>query len=544
MTAVPDAAREHIEIRQMTSRSAFLLIGLMGYLSPFVVHARDGITDIAGIWIVEPKSAPGVLLSTITFTTSGKQGLRGVWRSPGGVANSPVGMARYLISEVKTVGDSLSFKVNYGEYGSGTWNGIVIDESQLKLTSVSEDGRAPETAILKRASRADIAQMKQLERGLVVHKIGLPALRALPSNGLALTPPMGWSSWNHFQETIDDRAVREIADALVSSGLRDVGYVYVNIDDGWQGRRDQAGVLHPNSKFPDMKALADYVHARRLKIGIYISPGPVTCSGYVGTHGHESQDAQTFAQWGIDFLKYDWCSAVDLYKTQQEMQALYQKMGAALQASGRPIVYGLDQYGFFDVGSWGRQVGGNLWRTSFDISDTYVSMADNGFEKHGAAEHAAPGGWNDPDMLEVGNGGMSTEEYRTHLTLWSMLAAPLLLGNDPRVMTPEIKEILLNREVISIDQDPLGKQGYRGLKRGDLEVWTKPLSEGATAIALFNRGQASTTVEVRWSDLGLSHRLQVRDLWKHRDLGSLGDRYQSMLPPHGSALLKAVTTLQ
>jgi hypothetical protein len=316
----------------VSGRSAFLLISLMGYLLPFVVHAREGTTDIAGIWIVQVGSVPGALSSTITFITTGKEGFRGVWRSPGGTTEYP-------ISEGKTVGDSLSFKVNYGDYGSGSWNGIVTNKRDLKLTSVPEAGPAAQTKILRRASRADIMQMKQLEKDLIVHKIALPALRNVPSNELAPMPPMGWSSWNYFQATIDDKAVREMADVLVSSGLRDVGYVYVNIDDGWQGRRDETGVLHQNSKFPDMHALADYVHSRGLKLGIYNSPGPVSCAGYVGTHGHETQDAETFARWGIDFLKYDWCSAGDLYKTQPEMQALYQKMGAALQASGRPIVY-------------------------------------------------------------------------------------------------------------------------------------------------------------------------------------------------------------
>jgi len=517
-----------MRIRRLVSSLSIVVIALG---SGAVVAARGGMADIAGIWIVQPKSSPGALLSTVTFVTSEKKGLRGVWRSPGGIIKCP-------ISEVKILGDSLSFNMAGGECGSGSWKGIGINKGELQVTSVPAGGQAADTMTLRRASRADITEMEQLEKGLIVHKISLPALQNLPSNGLAPTPPMGWDSWNHFQETIDDRVVREMADALVSSGLRDGGYVHLIIDDAWQGHRDSSGTLHPNSKFPDMKALADYAHSRGLKLGIYSSPGPVTCGNYAGSHGHESQDAKMFAAWGIDFLKYDWCSAGPLYKTQPEMQALYQKMGAALEATGRPIVYSLCQYGLFDVGSWGRKVGGNLWRTSDDITDTYASMANNGFEKHGNPASAGPGAWNDPDMLEVGNGGMNAGEYRTHMTLWSMLAAPLLLGNDLRAMTSEIKEILLNREVISIDQDRLGKQGQRVLKQDAFEVWTKPLSDGATAIALFNRGEASMTVYVRWLELGLSNRQQARDLWQQRDLGTLEDHYEAMLPPHGSALLR------
>jgi alpha-galactosidase len=372
----------------------------------------------------------------------------------------------------------------------------------------------------------------------ITDKIALPPLRVLRANGLALTPPMGWSSWNHFAVNIDERVIRDVADAMVTNGLRDAGYTYVNIDDGWQGRRDVHGELHSNSKFPDMKALADYLHSKGLRLGIYSSPAPVSCAGYAGSHGHETEDAATFARWGVDFLKYDWCSAGEIYTTRAEMQALYQTMGAALQATGRPIVYSLCQYGLFDVGRWGRKVGANLWRTSGDISDSWAGMSNNGFEEHGDRARSGPGGWNDPDMLEIGNGGMSLVEYRTHMTLWSMLAAPLILGNDIRAMTSDVRAILSNKEVIAVDQDPVGRSGQPVAHFGSTELWLKPLSDRSTAVALFNRADTPSTMDIRWFSLGLRRVMRVRDLWSQTDLGSL-ESYRADVPAHGSVLLKA-----
>ena len=369
----------------------------------------------------------------------------------------------------------------------------------------------------------------------------LPALRDLPSNGLARTPPMGWSSWNKFAEHIDDKTVREIADSLVSTGLRDAGYVYVNIDDGWQGVRDANGVLQPNSKFPDMKRLADYLHARGLKLGIYSSPGPRSCAGLTGTYGHVAQDAKTWAEWGIDYLKYDLCSGEAFYHTYETVRAVYQQMGTALQATGRPFVYSLCEYGRFNVGTWGRKVGGNLWRTTGDISDNYASMAQIGFDKTAPPENAGPGGWNDPDMLEVGNGGMSSDEYRTHLSLWSLLSAPLLLGNDVGSITPETLAIVANGEVIAIDQDPLGRQARPVVRQADREIWVKPLADGSFAIGLFNRSTSAAQMSVPWSQLGLTARpSSVRDLWQHVDLQPAGDAIAADVPAHGVALFKLV----
>src|SRR3954454_12521892 len=267
-------------------------------------------------------------------------------------------------------------------------------------------------------------------------RLPLPALHKVPYNGLAKTPPMGWNSWNRFAGKVDDAAVRAAADALVASGMKDAVYQYVNIDDTWELDRDAQGNMRTNKKFPDMKALADYVHSKGLKIGIYSSPGPNTCAGYEGSYGHELQDAKSYAAWGIDYLKYDWCGAGNIYKD-EEMQAVYQKMGDALRSAGHPIVFSLCQYGRADVWKWGPEVGGNLWRTTGDIRDAWDSMTNIGFNQNDLAPYAAPGHWNDPDMLEIGNGHMTDTEYQTHMSLWSMLAAPLLAGNDLQNQTKE-----------------------------------------------------------------------------------------------------------
>ena len=361
----------------------------------------------------------------------------------------------------------------------------------------------------------------------------LPALGTLPDDGLARTPPMGWSSWNRFAEKIDDATVRARADAMVASGLRDAGYVYVNIDDGWQGTRGPDGELRPNAKFPDMKALADYVHARGLKLGLYSSPGPRTCAGYEGSYGHVEQDARTFAHWGVDFLKYDLCSGEWFYADADGVKRAYYQMGAALRATGRPIVYSLCEYGRFDVADWGRSVGGHLWRTTGDITDDYATMSDIGFVRNPRFPHARPGGWNDPDMLEVGNGGMSADEYRTHFTLWAMQAAPLLMGHDLRRTSAADAAILENRAVIAIDQDALGAQGRREASVGGVETWRKPLADGGAAIAIFNRTDRAATAPIPPADrIGGT----LRDLWCGADLPA--GAATVAVPSHGVVLLR------
>jgi alpha-galactosidase len=343
---------------------------------------------------------------------------------------------------------------------------------------------------------------------------------------------------------VDDASVRAMADAMASNGMKDAGYVYINIDDTWEGdQRDAQGNITTNRKFPDMKALADYVHAKGLKLGIYSSPGPVTCAGYIGSYGHEAQDARTFAAWGIDYLKYDWCGASMMHPT-EDQPALYQIMGDALLATGRDILYSLCQYGQLDVWKWGAEVGGNSWRTTGDIRDSWQSMANIGFRQDVLAPYAKPGHFNDPDMLEIGNGGMTDTEYRTHMSLWSMLASPLLAGNDLRTMTPAIHDILTNREVIAIDQDSLGVLATRAWASDDSanvrkEIWTRPLAHGANAVAVFNRGPDSAQVLVDFAKLGIDvRRKPVRDLWEHRAVRLKGTTYVAAVPSHGVVMLR------
>jgi alpha-galactosidase len=388
-----------------------------------------------------------------------------------------------------------------------------------------------------------------LSRSLLFAILLSSAFASAQTSKVAAAPPMGWNSWNFFAERVDDKAVRAAADALVSTGMRDAGYVYVNIDDTWEGERDAQGVLHTNSKFPDMKALADYIHSKGLKIGIYSSPGPKTCGGYAGSYQHEEQDAKMYADWGIDYLKYDLCSYGDIMqkeapgdfeKQMAMMHAAYEKMNKALLKTGRPIFYSLCQYGWDAVWEWGPTVGANSWRTTGDISANYDRMSVIGFAQAGLSKFAAPGHWNDPDMLEVGNGKMSMDENRTHMTLWAMLAAPLLAGNDLSNMKPEILSILENKEIIAIDQDALGVQGDRVYAQGPVEVWTKPLKNGSKAVAIFNRGDRRSDeypVTLRFKDLGVSGSVNARDVWGQKDLGKIADGYKLKPPSHGVTLL-------
>jgi alpha-galactosidase len=377
---------------------------------------------------------------------------------------------------------------------------------------------------------------------LTLALLSLPV--ALPAQTkVAATPAMGWNSWNHFAKRVTDKDVRAAADAIVASGMKDAGYIYVNIDDAWEAdKRDAQGNIHANSKFPDMKALADYVHSKGLKIGIYSGPGPRTCGGYLGSYQHEEQDAKTYAAWGIDYLKYDLCSyhqimqkeaPGDQAKQYQMMHAAYEKMHKALQATGRPIYFSLCQYGWDSVWKWGPTVGGNSWRTTDDIEDSYMSMSNIGFSQAGLSKYAAPGHWNDPDMLEVGNGKMKYNEYLTHMSLWAILAAPLLAGNDLSQMSAETKSILLNKDVIAIDQDPLGKQGDRVSAEGPFEVWSKPLKDGSLAVGLFNRGHDAEQMSLPLQKLGLSSGSKIHNVWNPSDSG----HGPWMVPEHGVVLL-------
>jgi alpha-galactosidase len=365
----------------------------------------------------------------------------------------------------------------------------------------------------------------------------------LKDNGLARTPPMGWNSWNKFACEVDEALIRKTADAMVSSGMRDAGYQYVVIDDCWHGARDAHGDIQPDAKrFPSgMKALGDYIHSKGLKFGIYSDAGLKTCGGRPGSWGHEYQDAKQYAAWGVDYLKYDWCMAGT-----QDARSAYYIMSSALQASGRDIVLSICEWGTSKPWLWAGDVG-NLWRTTGDIYDKWegvrdyssgvMNIVDKQVELH---PYARPGHWNDPDMLEVGNGGMTTEEYRSHFSLWAMLAAPLIAGNDIANMDATTKAILTNREVIAVDQDPLGQQARRISKEGDLEVWTRPLQGGGRAVVLLNRGATPAKIGVDWSQLDYPPTLKakVRDLWIGKDVGAYANGYQATAAPHGVVMLK------
>ena len=370
-----------------------------------------------------------------------------------------------------------------------------------------------------------------------------------PSANLALTPPMGWNSWNKFGCNVSDEMIRGMADSLVKSGMKDAGYQYLVIDDCWQVDRDKDGnIVADPQRFPQgIKALADYVHSLGLKFGIYSDAGSKTCAGRPGGLGHEFQDALKYAAWGVDYLKYDWC-----HTTTQDAKASYANIRNALDTAGRPIVLSICEWGTHLPWLWGAEVGGNLWRTTGDISDKWQSkkkwpdgtccelgMADIVDLQVGLYSFAGPGHWNDPDMLEVGNGGMTTTEYRSHFSLWAILAAPLMAGNDLRDMKPEIQAILTNKEVIAVNQDPLGRQARRVRKDGDLEVWAKPLKDGNRAVVLFNRSSSEQSLSVTWEEIGYPDHLSaaVRDLWQNKDLGKSTGKFSATVASHGVVMV-------
>lgn len=342
--------------------------------------------------------------------------------------------------------------------------------------------------------------------------------RSLLANGLAATPQMGWNSWNHFNCMIDEKIIRETADALVSTGLAKLGYIYVNIDDCWaELSRDDKGSLVPKkSTFPSgIKALADYVHSKGLKLGIYSDAGYFTCSKKMpGSLGHEEQDAKTFASWGIDYLKYDNCNTDGSKPTIR-----YPVMTRALMNAGRPIFFSLCEWGDMHPALWGFNVG-NSWRTTNDIADNWDSMISRADQNEVYAELARPGGWNDPDMLEIGNGGMTQNEYIIHFSLWAISKAPLLIGCDVRNISKDVMDIISNWEVIAVNQDKLGVQAKKVRMEGDLEVWAGPLSDYRVAVILLNRGPGRTALTAYWDDIGIPPKSTViaRDLWEHKNL--------------------------
>ena len=375
------------------------------------------------------------------------------------------------------------------------------------------------------------------------------ALKIICGDTIALTPPMGWNSWNCFACDVTEANVRAAADAMVASGLIRHGWTYINIDDCWEAGRDADGNVLSNQKFPDMKALTDYVHSKGLKIGLYSSPGPKTCAGHEGSYKHEEQDARRYGEWGFDYLKYDWCSYGGIVPNPDHdgLMKPYQIMRAALDKAPRDILFSLCQYGMGNVWEWGAQVGGNCWRTTGDITDTWSSMAGIGFGQAGHEKFVGPGHWNDPDMLVVGYVGWSAKvrltrltpsEQYTHISLWCLLCSPLLIGCDMTKLDDFTLNLLTNDEVLDVSQDPLGRQAGRIAKNGSLEVWAKDLEDGSKAVGLFNRGEDSATITVKWSELGISGPQNVRDLWRQLDLGKFPGQFQTEVSRHGVVLVK------
>lgn len=385
---------------------------------------------------------------------------------------------------------------------------------------------------------------------------GFSLSNAQKFDNLALTPPMGWNSWNKFGCDVSEKLIKEIADAMVSSGMRDAGYIYLNIDDCWHGERDSLGFIHENpERFPSgMKALADYVHSKGLKLGIYSDAGTQTCGGHPGSRGHEYQDAITYADWGIDYLKYDWCNTGELMPKEA-----YITMRDAIHSAGRPMVFSICEWGNNKPWTWGKEVG-HLWRTTGDIVDCWDcelghgNWSSNGIMKildmqKEIRQYAGPGHWNDPDMMEVGN-ALTVNESRAHFTMWCMLAAPLIAGNDIRTMSKEIKEILINKEAVAINQDVLGIQGFKMYDYGDVEIWVKPLQNNEWAICFLNRGDTPKPVELSWFENpindGVSGKnadfskttFSLYDIWAKKTIGTTETVFQSTIPARDVILVR------
>ncbi len=386
---------------------------------------------------------------------------------------------------------------------------------------------------------------------------------------LALTPHMGWNSWYVWENHVTDKIMRAAADAMVSSGMINHGYQYVNIDDCWAVKpgaadptlggepRDMWSMVNANQRFPDMKALTDYIHSKGLKAGIYTSPGPLTCAGHVGAYQHEELDAQRFAEWGFDFLKYDWCSYGKIAKGQSraELQKPYRLMGGILRRQNRDLVLNLCQYGMGNVWEWGKEVGGHSWRTAGDLGGSFFgipgALFHDGFDVYARNElhkYGGPGGWNDPDYLLLGYLStwkgqtaptpLTPNEQYTHVSLWCLVAAPLIFSGDITRLDDFTLSLLTNDEVIDVDQDPLGKPGRRVALEGDLEVWARDMADGTKAVGLFNRGEDTATVTAKWADLGLKGERIVRDLWRQQDLGKYEGEFKTAVPRHDVVLVR------
>jgi alpha-galactosidase len=438
----------------------------------------------------------------------------------------------------------------------GLPEGLIVDPATGQITG-SIDSRGEYIVTLKATNSLGTAER---------------SFKIVCGDTLALTPHMGWNSWYVWENRVTDAIMRAAADAMVASGMIDHGYQYVNIDDCWAVKpgaddpdlggepRDARGMINANKRFPDMKALTDYIHAKGLKAGIYTSPGPMTCAGFTGTWQHEELDARRFVEWGFDFLKYDWCSYGRIAKSEtdiEELQKPYRLMSGILAKQPRDIVLNLCQYGMGKVWEWGREVGGNSWRTAGDLGhDVVGNLFRDGFDVYSDNElhlYGGPGGWNDPDYLLIGilssvfvddtegkneATPLSPNEQYTHVSLWSLLAAPLIFSGDITRLDDFTLSLLTNDEIIDVDQDPLGKPGKRVAKNGELEVWARDLEDGSKAVGLFNRGEGMAEVTAKWSDLGVQGEQRVRDLWRQEDLGTYEDVFKAYVARHGVVMVR------
>jgi alpha-galactosidase len=437
----------------------------------------------------------------------------------------------------------------------GLPKGLTLDKQTGIITgTIASRGRYPVTLSAKNSIGTDTRPFTFVAEGQ-----------------LSLTPSMGWNSWNAYGRAVSDSLARAAADAMVEKGLIDHGWTYVNLDDGWERSANPNDPLHEgpvrapdgtmltNKKFPDMKALGDYIHSKGLKFGIYSGPGPTTCQRLEASWQHEVQDFTTFANWGVDYLKYDWCgytSVLDSGETNRQLPVLkrpYQVGRAALNKVPRDIIYSLCQYGWGNVWEWGAEPGieGNSWRTTGDITDTWESMNGIGFRQVGNSKYASPGHWNDPDMLVIGKVGwgprlrdsrLTPNEQYVHITLWTLLASPLLLGNDLWQMDDFELNLVTNDEVLAVHQDPLGKPADRVAKKDELEVWSRPLADGSLAVGLFNRDEMEMPVSISWKELGISGKHRVRDLWRQKDLGTFDDSFTTPVPRHGTVFVRVTAT--
>ncbi len=422
---------------------------------------------------------------------------------------------------------------------------IKYEVESLPLGLVLNSSNGVITGSIDKLGEYELTFKAENEKGKATRKF-----KIVVGDNIALTPPLGWNSWNCWGISVTGANIREAADFMKSSGLINHGWTYINIDDGWEAGRTSKGEIESNDKFPDMKILADYVHEKGLKIGIYSSPGTKTCGGYIGSYQHEIQDAQTFGKWGIDFLKYDWCSYKLIAKDSSlyELKKPYFIMRDALDKVNRDIVYSLCQYGRGEVWKWGAEVGGNLWRTETDIMDTWYSMSFvNGFSQYINSDYSAPGQWNDPDMMVLGQVGwgpelnqtrLTVDEQYTHVSLWAQLSAPLLLGCDLSQLDDFTLSLLTNDEVLAINQDVLGKQAKPIFRTDEIQIWVKELEDGSKSVGLYNLTKKSQKIDVKWSDLNMDKKLKVRDSWRQKDLGVFEDGFEKLVPPHGVVLIK------